>query len=785
MHVTPVFILQGQFLFPDWFATEDQYEAPTNSHGGGGGIASKRLYPDIAAARLSCYNELVHRGDILSDIAQRDSILEVSSELRLELAVMLLDETRSKIANMFEPTCFQRECRDSKNAVGDRQGMNPLTRDDPYWEEGVYQSWFSYSDDYRAWEDTFRFMDLHGWIDEGTTEVMTSMILYSPRMDVFSKSDVKFMIDGEGQVATQLSTHVVSMSDKRIKEGHWFWDEDKKENTFKKYGGKWSFFPAWMGLWAALTMLTVVWELTSVLLKSTVERVAPDDPDTPEIDEEFFCRSSSCPWILENVLLNEGLQRVNRDIWPNPGLFDGDPHACLGKKIKIPCSIKRVLTCIIGRGRLVHYLLFATFAAAEYYWQKTMLVTAEKDEKCLGDPMHRSWPGCFKISVHPNPDPENGAEVIMDTMQGLIELREDYTMYRTYMTGSLFLLFFMTLKEMDCIHHIDTFVIMFKLALKPSAIFIVFFAFVFVCFGLTIYLLLGDAMQSFSSLPNCLIVSAGVLTGEYPFLDDAESMDGQDQLLLLMWFWIFMIVTVFIMLNVFITIIGEAYEKAKQIDLAQSTLSYHWLSFLCFPLMIFRMKYVIAAINELMTSGEVQIGTGGCKKKSPQKYDNVISVQMPSGQVDGEWQGGTTLHSDMLRLVDDKFGEFCFPVLLDVRWSYDRLPNMCYHFDTVVTSVLVALPAVQAAWSVSPGLSRHCGAHSFSQSPHPSARCANSYCPSKKYLCQNDSMSISATTGGAWWNPRTWTKMKRISPALRKCMPKFLKTTPYTSGILT
>merc|ERR1711865_977781 len=209
---------------------------------------------------------------------------------------------------------------------------------------------------------------------------------------------------------------------------------------------------------------------------------------------------------------------------------------------------------------------------------------------------------------------------------------------------------------MDCVHHIDTFVIMFKLALKPSAIFIVFFAFVFVCFGLTVYLLLGDALQSFSSLPNCLIVSAGVLTGEYPFLDDAESMDGQDQLLLLMWFWIFMIVTVFIMLNVFITIIGEAYEKAKEIDLAQSTLSYHWLSFLCFPLMIFRMKYVIAAINELMTSGEVQIGTGGCKKKSPQKYDNVISVQMPSGQVDGEWQGGTTLHSDMLRLVDDKFG---------------------------------------------------------------------------------------------------------------------------------
>ena len=36
-------------------------------------------------------------------------------------------------------------------------------------------------------------------------------------------------------------------------------------------------------------------------MKSTVERVCEDDPDTPEIDNEFWCRSTSAPWILEKV----------------------------------------------------------------------------------------------------------------------------------------------------------------------------------------------------------------------------------------------------------------------------------------------------------------------------------------------------------------------------------------------------------------------------------------------------------------------------------------------------
>jgi len=51
---------------------------------------------------------------------------------------------------------------------------------------------------------------------------------------------------------------------------------------------------------------------------------------------------------------------------------------------------------------------------------------------------------------------------------------------------------------------------------------------------------------------------------------------------------------------------------------------------------------------------------------------------MPSGQVDGEWQGGTTLHSDMLRLVDDKFG--CMVgqswIKSALRWGMVELEEM-------------------------------------------------------------------------------------------------------------
>jgi hypothetical protein len=67
--------------------------------------------------------------------------------------------------------------------------------------------------------------------------------------------------------------------------------------------------------------------------------------------------------------------------------------------------------------------------------------------------------------------------------------------------------------ELDSVHGIDQFVLMFKLAAAPLAIFIIFFVFVFGVFALSVYLLLGDALQDFSSLADTVSAAALVLAG--------------------------------------------------------------------------------------------------------------------------------------------------------------------------------------------------------------------------------------------------------------------------------
>jgi hypothetical protein len=118
----------------------------------------------------------------------------------------------------------------------------------------------------------------------------------------------------------------------------------------------------------------------------------------------------------------------------------------------------RVISCVVGRGRLLHFILFACFGVAEYFWQQVRrgaqaraaihrarrspcalggsepLVAlqvldyiAKKDEACLSDPSHRAWPGCFFISVHPDPHGEDGSELIMDAVEALHDVQHAYT----------------------------------------------------------------------------------------------------------------------------------------------------------------------------------------------------------------------------------------------------------------------------------------------------------------------------------------------------------------------
>ena len=68
-----------------------------------------------------------------------------------------------------------------------------------------------------------------------------------------------------------------------------------------------------------------------------------------------------------------------------------------------------------------------------------------------------------------------------------------------------------------------------------------------------------------------------------------------------MWFWVYMVLAVFILLNVFITILGEAYDEAKDYPRARSKLSYHPLSFT--PFMSHKLNAAISACNQLLVDG--------------------------------------------------------------------------------------------------------------------------------------------------------------------------------------
>jgi hypothetical protein len=94
-----------------------------------------------------------------------------------------------------------------------------------------------------------------------------------------------------------------------------------------------------------------------------------------------------------------------------------------------------------------------------------------------------------------------------------------------------------------------------------------------------IHLLVGDQLAMFASLGECAVVAFQMLGGEYPFLELLDTLPKTERYFVYAWFWTYLIIAVFIFLNVFITILGEAYEKAGEhirVRGAKSKLSYHW-----------------------------------------------------------------------------------------------------------------------------------------------------------------------------------------------------------------
>jgi hypothetical protein len=329
----------------------------------------------------------------------------------------------------------------------------------------------------------YRSVVFSGWIDEATSEVTTSLLVYSPRKDVFVHNVISFLIDGEGTVKSQYTTRTIKLSDDR--------------SEFNLDGGgfdKWTGFRTWMWMYMVAYMLFFLVELCSVCFKSRVESVVPDDPQSPEKDAYLFCRSLVAPWVIDKVLLNTDLQRLNPQLWPDVGKNLDDPSATLGQEIKVPWSFRRQIRCPALPSRLAQFLVFAIYYAAEVYWLLFQNLIKHREERCMlgpeylsvletdsekltqffggkmpqqgPDPGHRSFPGCFSISLPPDPNHRNELELVMDTMESLEEAEDEYQLYRQLMAWCVALTFIVAVTFLDSVKGVDRFVAMLKLALS-------------------------------------------------------------------------------------------------------------------------------------------------------------------------------------------------------------------------------------------------------------------------------------------------------------------------------
>jgi hypothetical protein len=147
-------------------------------------------------------------------------------------------------------------------------------------------------------------------------------------------------------------------------------------------------------------------------------------------------------------------------------------------------------------------------------------------------------------------------------------------------------------------------------ACRPVAVFATFFVFILTGFCTVIFLLAGDQSVHFSTFEKTMIVAFQMLGGEYPFLDSVDNHPTRTKYFMLAWFWLYLVVSVFIFLNVFITILGEAYESALEftrLHKVKSRLSYHPLCLT--PVLTHRMQQAVLAINQLLVYDHVRLHT--------------------------------------------------------------------------------------------------------------------------------------------------------------------------------
>ena len=212
-----------------------------------------------------------------------------------------------------------------------------------------------------------------GWIDEATSEVSTSMLIYSPRKDVFVHNDIKFTINGEGAVKSSYITKTIQVTDAR--------------SEFSVDGGGydlWTAFRTWMSVYAVAFIIRFLIEMCSVChAKNCIEKVVPDDPGTPENDAYLFCRPCIAPWVGEQVLLDVSLQRANPALWPTVGEDLDDPSATLGQVIHVPWSLRRQFGLQRLASRLLTFAIFALYYAAEYYWFIFQKLVKNREKRCL------------------------------------------------------------------------------------------------------------------------------------------------------------------------------------------------------------------------------------------------------------------------------------------------------------------------------------------------------------------------------------------------------------------
>jgi hypothetical protein len=116
-----------------------------------------------------------------------------------------------------------------------------------------------------------------------------------------------------------------------------------------------------------------------------------------------------------------------------------------------------------------------------------------------------------------------------------------------------------TLKYLNQFPHLSMLSLTLRNAYYPTVSFLIMFFIIFVGCGQAFNMAFGPYMKSYSNFTTSMMSLFRALLGEFEY----EEMQKTDAVVGPLLFLTFMLLVLFVLVNMFIAILSEAYEKAK------------------------------------------------------------------------------------------------------------------------------------------------------------------------------------------------------------------------------